>query len=224
MATETQTPGAGVATAAALAISPDPDLARIIEKHARGEKLQPTEYGRLGAWKARVKGAPMGRPTTKPAPGPAPALVAPGPVTPGQAQPTPGGLPGAPAIDPDLVRRTTESILKTCDGIARTWIANEARKAGADDTTARTFESAAALQSGPKDLMVQTSPEVLASLGVDSSNYPVAAFLTGLSIWSGSLLMAVGQLRSMQEQRKAKEAKAAAPAPAPAAPTPAAMP
>lgn len=104
-------------------------------------------------------------------------------------------------------------MLKTCDGIARTWLEGEARKAGADTVTAKSFGEAAALQSGPRELMVETSPEVLAALGVDASNYPMAAFLSGLGVWSGSLLLAVSRLRQLQAERLRSQAPAKAEAP-----------
>lgn len=209
-------------------LAPDPALAEILRKHAAGTRLTPQEYGRLGAWKARASGLPIGRPKKSGAPpgssAPAPALLP--RLDPGAMAPGPAEIAGAPtpAVDPDLVRRTTAAILSTCDQAAKALIGNAARQAGADATTQKQFEEAAALQSGPRDLMVQTSPEVIASLGIDASNYPVAAFLSGLGIWAGSLGIAMAKLNTMakeralargqQEQKETKATKeAGAPAP-----------
>jgi len=178
-------------------MAPDQATAEIVRRHEAGQKLTPVEYGKLGAWKARLKGVFARKPMAAATPGAVTAAAQPGEAQSDSAGPAP--------VDPDLVRRTTEAILKTCDSIARTWIVSEAKKAGADEATSRTFDMAAALQPGPKDLMVQTSPEVLIALGVNSGNYPIAAFLTGLTVWSGSLLVAVKKLRTMAEERNVKE-------------------
>lgn len=83
-------------------------------------------------------------------------------------------------------------------------IGNAARQAGADPATQKQFEEAAALQSGPRDLMVSTSPEVIAALGVDAANYPIAAFLSGLGIWAGSLGVAMAKLNALAKDRAAE--------------------
>lgn len=219
MAETITSPSQATSAAAAAAVAPDAELAAILDRHSRKEKLTEREYGRLGAWKAKLLSRQPGRPRNAPgltsAPAPAttpssgPTVAGPGPmVAPMQAPAV--GVAVAP-VDPELIRRTTAAILQTCDGIARTWIVSEARKAGADEVSARAFDQAAALQAGPKDLMVQTSPEVLAALGVNAGNYPVAAFLTGAGIWSGSLLLAVNKLRAMQDIKRKRDTLLAPP-------------
>jgi len=206
MADLTSTPGKGPGSAAANAVAPDPLTADLLKKHAAGEKLTPADYGKLGAWKAKLKSLVTGggRP---PVPATAaasssPALPPPGTGPVVASNPAPDGSAGSAPVDPDLVRRTTAAILTTCEGIACSWIVTEARKAGADEITARQFERAAALQQGPRELMIQTSPEVLASMGVNAGNYPVTAFLTGMGVWAGSLMVAVNKLKAMQEERQ----------------------
>ncbi len=99
-------------------------------------------------------------------------------------------------------------MLKTLDGIAQRWIAGEGIKIGASPDNVKRLVEAAALPHGPRDLMVQTSPEVLASMGVDARNYPVAAFCTGLGTWAASLGLVVASLRSLGNQRaKQQEAE-----------------
>ncbi len=191
---QTTAGGAAPGSEAAAAVSPDEITAGLLAKHGAGEKLSQSEYGKLGAWKARLKSVFSDK--TEPA-GPSSHLA---------QTPEPG--PGAEDLDPALIRRTTAAVLSTCDGIARSWIVAEARKAGADDATAQTFDAAARLQAGPRDLMIQTSPEVAAALGLDAGTYPIAAFVTGLGIWSGSILVAVNRLREMtltQARNRAQE-------------------
>jgi len=184
-------------------VAPDPATAELLKKHASGEKLTPQDYGKLGAWKAKLKNVFAGKSAVA-APGAAVTAVSAAPLAPLAPGQAPIGGPGVAPADPDLVRRTTAAILQTCDGVACTWIVAEARKAGADELTARAFEKAAALQPGPRDLMVQTSPELLTALGVHANNYPVTAFLTGMGVWAGSLMVAVNKLKAMQEERKEK--------------------
>ncbi len=176
-------------------MAPDATVAALLSKHGAGEKLSQAEYGKLGAWKAKLKTLFSDK-AEEPA-GPSSHLAQ-----------TQDDSPRPPSVDPVLVRRTTQAILATCDSIARSWIVAEARKAGADDATCLTFDKAAALQPGPRDLMIQTSPEVLEALGLDASNYPIAAFVTGAGIWGGSILVAVNRLRELtltQARNRAQE-------------------
>ena len=50
------------AMAAACAVAPDPLTAAILAKHAAGTTLTPQECGKLGAYKRKASGAPVGRP------------------------------------------------------------------------------------------------------------------------------------------------------------------
>jgi len=208
-----------VAQAAASAVSPDPVTADLLAKHSAGQKLTPAEYGKLGAFKARLKavfggkGSPAGAAAGPAQPGagsgnpPRVAAVAPG-------QASPDGLPAVPA-DPRVVQRTTESILKALDGIARRKIVTEARKAGADDRTAARFDSAAGIPVAARDMMVETSPEVVAALGLDPKSYPIATFLGGLGLWTTNLWLCVDELRALRPAQPKPE-----PQPAPAKPFP----
>jgi hypothetical protein len=122
-----------------------------------------------------------------------------GAVSPGEA--SPDGMAPVPA-DPRVVQRTTESIIKACDGIARRKICTEARKAGADDRTASRFDAAAAVPVAAKDMMVETSPDVAAALGLDPKAYPIATFIGGLGLWATNLWLCVDELKSLQQQQE----------------------
>jgi hypothetical protein len=128
------------------------------------------------------------------------------------AGPAPGDGLVAPPVDPELVRRTTAAVLTTLDNVAQHWVGAEAAKAGADDKRIAMWQRQAALPPGPKELMVQTSPEVLAALGVNAANYPLAAFGTGLATWGAALMLVLGELKQLQRERAIEERAAAAPA------------
>ena len=211
MATEALRDSLPVAQAAASAVAPDPITADLLAKHSAGQKLTPSEYGKLGAFKAKLKavfggkGGPPG-PGTQPAQ-PTAGLGHPpgvGPLAPGET--SPDGLPAVPP-DPRVVQRTTDAIIKAVDGIARRKIVTEARKAGADDKTANRFDSAAGVPVAAKDMMVETSPDVVAALGLDPKNYPIATFVGGLGLWATNLWLCVDELRALRPPAPKPEPK-----------------
>ena len=210
-------------TAAAASVTPDDLTAKILAKHAAGQPLTPQESGKLGWWRSQLN-----RLTRKPgAPGAAPGQAQPGAAG-GNAVSLAAMVSGeAPAdrlapvpCDPRLVQRTTAALLKSGDNIARRYVAREARKAGADDKALGRFDSAAALPAATQELMVETSPDVLAAMGMDPRNYPMVVFFGALGLWGTNLWLCVDDLKRMQEEKKKAETAtaAAAPAPAPAQP------
>jgi len=232
MATTPPTPGKPLAEAAAAAITADPVTAELLRKHAAGQPLTPQESGKVGSIKAKLnkmfgKGNPVPGPA---APGPGqPAAVA--SVAPGQT--SDGGL-AVPAVDSDIVKRTTAAVLGSCDQVAQRYIAREARKVAADDRTTNRFIAAAALPGPTKDMMVETSPDVLAALGLDPKTYPLTVFVGSLGLWASNLWLCVDELKSMHAERGKQTAAAVAATPAPQAapvvntpfstPTPATLP
>lgn len=219
METTTTTGGnsGSAAQAAATAVSPDPQTASLLERHSAGQKLTPQEYGKLGAFASKI-GSLFRNKTGK-------AGVAPGQAQPGLAAGNASDLaalsPGAsqpdslgnPPVNTDLVKRTTAAVLKSADGIAKRYIGREARKAGADDRSASRFESAASLPTASQELIVDCSPDLLQSLGVDPKNYPLTVCIGSLGLWATNIWLCVDELRAMQKE-KAKETP---PAPAPGA-------
>jgi hypothetical protein len=202
MGTTQNGPAAGEAAAAAVA--PDAVTAELLAKHAAGERLTPSGYGKLGAFKAGLKRLMPGK-AESPAKSPpagngnAPLVGA----SPSAATSDDGLDPVVP--DRDLVRRTTASILKQLDGLARRYVTREARKAGADDKTVSRFDAAAALPGPSQDLMADLSPDVLEQLGLESNNYPVVAFCGALGLWGTNLYLAVDELKRMQKDNGEKE-------------------
>ena len=212
MAEETKSGGNPAAVAAAAAVAPDPLTAELLAKHSAGEKLTPSEYGKLGAFKSGLKKL-FGK-GGAPGPGSQPAQPAAGagnlllwvPWHRAKHRLIACSVP----VDPRLAQKTTAVILNAADGVACRYIARKARGAGADDKTVASFDSASALSAPSKELMIETSPELLAQLGVDPHNYPVMTFLGGMGLWATNLWLCVDELKALQKKD--------APAPAPRGP------
>lgn len=199
-----------VRAAAASAIAPDPESAKLLERHAAGEKLTSQEYGRVGWIRSRLRGFLSGKsnsngepakPGAQPGNASAVATVAPA------APPDSSGMPVQP--DADLVKRTTGTILTLSDSIARRYVARVARKAFANQKQIDRLDRAAALPSDAKTLMVEVSPDALASIGLDPRRYPLTVFLGALGMWGGTVLLAVEELKEEIAKERASQLQAA---------------
>jgi hypothetical protein len=124
---------------------------------------------------------------------------------------TPDGSLEHPPVDTDLVKRTTAAVLGSADQVAQRYMAREARKVAADDRTTNRLIAAAALPPPTKDLMVETSPDFLAALGVDPRSFPITVFLGGLGLWASNLWLCVDELKAKHADKN-KPATTAAPA------------
>ena len=62
-------------------------------------------------------------------------------------------------------------------------------------------------------MIIDSSPEALAAMGIDVTKFPVWMFLGGLLAWQASFFSAVMQIRNMDKPKPA-------PKPAPASPEP----
>lgn len=201
MESPSQIPGAGgqVTGPAQGAGVPSQELAELLRRKASGEKLTPREYGKLGGYYRGRKPAAVA--PSMPGPSRAELLAASGAVDRPEAA---IDLPAPPPVDPELVRRTTEAILKAVDGVACRWIESEALKAGADQKSADLITDQARLQDGQRAIMVETSPVLIDSLGVNSANYPIAAFFVGLVTWLLGVFGAIVGLRKIQKEQHAR--------------------
>lgn len=189
-----------VRTSAAASLTPDAATAALLAKHAaykQGEGPPPTqsEFGKLGAWIKKKFTAG----DSKPADATGPATSPPEASSPGD---------DAEPIDAGLVQRTTSAVLARVESIARRYVGDAARKAGAQGETLARLERAAALPRDDRALMVELSPEVAASLGVNPRHYPVAVFVGCLGLWGTDLFLAVQELKQLQAQRSATPAAA----------------
>src|ERR1051325_10961444 len=203
----TATDSVEVGKAAATAVTPDPVTADLLAKHSAGEKLTPSQYGKLGAWGSKLRGLFNGeRGTHAGSPLPAPLPREPASVAPvAPAQAPDGGLAPVP-IDAGLVQRTTNAVLTRCDNIPRRYVNNAAREAGATGETLARFDRAATLPKDDRALMVDLSPDVAALLGVNPRHYPLAVFVGTAGLWATDIWLAVQELKAMKEERKKAEA------------------
>lgn len=199
MESPNQIPGAGGSASqpATPAGIPSPELAQLIARKARGEKLTSSEYGKLGGYYRK-------RPTAALAPqGPGPSRVdllrASGAVDRPEA---PMDLPSAPPVDPQLVKDTTAAILSAVDGVTCRWFETEAKKLGADPESTALMVAEVKLQDAQRSIMVETSPVVIQSLGIDSSNYPLAAFFVGLITWLLGIFGGIAGLRKIKKDNE----------------------
>lgn len=199
--TADNSPAPGAAAAASL--TPDPIVADLMAKHSAGERLSQSQYGKLGAFKARLQALLKGG-----KPGPDPGQAQPGP---GAGQPAPVA-PLAPAQAPDsglapvpvdagLVQRTTNAILTRLESIARRSLTSAAREAGATGETLARFDRAASLPKDDRALIVELSPDVAASLGLDVRHWPLTVCLGALGLWGTDIWLAVQELKAMRQPK-----------------------
>jgi hypothetical protein len=191
---------AEVGAAAAAAVAPDAVTAELLAKHAAGEKLTQPQYGKLGAWKSKL-GSLFGRKSNGD-PGPAQPGPSPGHASPlaplASAEASDSGLAAVP-IDAALARRCTAIVLARCDSVAVRYVGTAAVKAGITGETLVRLERGAALSKDDKALMVDISPDVFASLGINPRNFPVALFLGTLGAWATDLWLVVEEIKALKK-------------------------
>ena len=189
-----------VRDAAAAAVAPDPVTAELLAKHSAGEKLTQQQYGKVGAWKARLRSIFSGKGNgASGSAQPAPAPGNPAPVAALAPDEAPGdGLAPVP-IDAALARRTTAIVLARCDSIAIRYVGNAARDAGVTGETLVRLERAAALSKDDKALMVDISPDVFTALGLNPRHFPVALFLGTFGAWMADLWLAVQEIKAQKK-------------------------
>jgi len=188
-------------------MAPDAATAALLVKHAaykEGAGPIPTasEFGKLGAWIKRK----FTTKTDAPPAGHVPQENG------GPAETTDADLDAGP-IDAGFVQRTTSAVLSRLESIARQYVVSAAKKAGAEGATLARFDRAATIPRDDRALMVEVSPDVAASLGMNPRNYPVAVFLGCLGLWGTDLFLAVQELKAMELERQPKPA---VPTPTPA--------
>jgi hypothetical protein len=206
----TGSPGRTVAEAAAGAVSPDPETARLLAAHSSGEKLTPSQYGKIGAFASRIKnlfaaktgGSPGQAQPSAPFGQPAPL----GSVAPGEA---PGGGLAPVEVDSGIVKRTTAALLNRCEAIGCRVITNAARDAGAADNLVARFDAKARLQKDDKELMIELSPDVARELGIDMHKCASVVFAGTLGLYITDLWLLVNELKKMKAQKPEPNREAA---------------
>lgn len=214
---ETSTPtasgGETIREAAAASVTPDQITADLLAKRSAGQPLSAAEYGKLGAWAYKLKrlfkkdGADNGQTELRTKGGNAVDLE---PISPDE---TSGDGLAMPSADADLVRRTTESILKTAEDIARRKVARHGADAGADAKTLTRLDAAARIPSHNRELMVDTSPQVAEALGFNPKHYPIATFIGAAGLWLTGIWLAIDELKEMKKEKAPAPEKEKKPVP-----------
>ena len=191
--------------AAAAAVSPDPVTADILRRHAAGQKLTPSEGGKLGAFKRKLKSAlGVGAPErVEPNPFSASAVRIPV-ASVASAETSLGGLPPVP-VDAGFARRTALVTLNKFDAVTSAWITREARSANITGNTLADLTSKASLAGDDKNLIADLAPDICAELGVDPRKSPLIVAGAVLAAHGASLLMAVMEIREMKEKDAKRE-------------------
>ena len=197
-----------VRVAAANAVAPDPVTADLLAKHSAGERLSQSEYGKLGAFKAKLKSvfgggksdAPGQPPLARPGNGPGVAAVAP-------AQAPADGLAAVP-VDADIAKRTTAALLKRVDAVTVRWIEGHARRAGAEGDTLVRFRAAASLPQADRELITELAPDALAEIGVDPRKYPLVIVCGVLGLHATNLWLVVDELKGLRAKQDSARAEA----------------
>lgn len=195
-----------IRAAKAGAVADNPGTADLLERHSRGERLTPREYGLLSAFSRKVGGLfRRDRADAEPAPagngGQTVGVLAP-------AQAPDGGL-AAPEIDDLLCKRTATAILERADAFTVATVERHARDAGAVGETVDRFRRAASLGSNDKKLIVELSPDVCRELGIDPRQFAVWTVVGVLGLHGLNIWQCVQELKGMKAA-KAEAAKSAA--------------
>ncbi len=175
-----------------------------------GEKLTPSEGGKLGAWKRKLKSAVgLGAPE-RPEPNPfSPSAVRIPVAAVAPPEASAGGLPAVP-VDSGFARRTAIVTLNKIDGVTTRWITREARAAGIEGNALADLTSKASLANDDKQLIGDLAPDICAELGVDPRKSPLIVAGAVLAAHSASLLMAVMEIRDLKEKEAKRERERAA--------------
>lgn len=211
-----------VRTAAAAVVVPDdPETRALVEKHSAGQPLTQREYGKIGAFAAKLKGWASGKPGAAPGPtqpGPSPRL-APGVATVATAQTQGTGLAGV-EVDSGIAKRTTATVLNRCEAIAVRYATNAARQAEANESTIARLDSAVRIQKDDRDLIVDLSPDALRELGLDPRKYAIGIVLGTLGLWATNVWLVAQEFKSAHAEKMALLQKQASQPAAAAAPAP----
>lgn len=195
--------------AAAATITPDPVTAEILRKHEAGAKLTPSEGGKLGAFKRKLKSV-VGLGAAEPVrqnPFAASGGGAPvGGVA--SAQASAGGLAPVP-VDGGVARRCASAIINRLSSTEKRFLTRKARAVGVDGNALADLTAKAGFDSDDTALISDLAPDVCAELGIDPRRSALFTVGTVLSIHGLSLLATVMELNEMAERNQRREAAAA---------------
>lgn len=192
-------------SAAASIVAPDAATAELLAKHAAGEKLSQSEYGKLGAF-AAIKKKLFGK---SDAPG-QPTLAGNGNANAlasvASAQASADSLPDV-EVDPGLCQRTTSAVLARYEAICRRKLTTAAKLAypnTSSEEMARLNRSAG-LPADDKTLIVDLSPDALRELGVNPRKYPLLIIGGVLGLHATEMWLAIDEFHQKAKEREQRE-------------------
>lgn len=176
------------------------EVTELLARRSRGEKLSASENGKVGAWAAKTGTKLPGRP-------PKPATAQPvGAGAVPQSSPTVGEVPEVVSA---AVRDTAKVVFTGLDDLKEAM--TEARLAKLDflsDEQKKKFSGMARMSETGTKVLCDTSPAVLASMGVDLQNVPVYAFCSVLTAEMGRFGLMLRELNGLaKEAQKLKAEK-----------------
>jgi len=194
--------------AAAATVVSDPTDAKLLARHAQGDKtLTAQENGRIGWIKSRLKNLFPGKPgdnggqAQRPADARQSAPVA--SVAPGEAALE--GVADLPS-DPDLVRRTTGAVLARVENFAaRKMDSAVLGLEGVPGQTVARLRNAARLPADDKTLLIDLSPDVAASCGLNPRHYPLFVFAGVLGLWATDLWLAIDEVKKLAAKQRSEK-------------------
>lgn len=206
--------------AAAEASTPDPETAKLLEKHAawrdgQGERPTPQEFGKLGAFAKSVKkffgvdgdsAQPAGTSTQIRQPSVVGAL---------ESAQTPADSLEPVEIDDGVCQRTTAAILEHADKAAVAYIERKTRNTAdvlrltqeATEKIVVKFRRSTALSDADQKLIVKLSPDVCRELGIDPSRFAVWTVVGVLGLHSFNIWQAVQELKELAREKAAQDKK-----------------
>lgn len=86
------------------------------------------------------------------------------------------------------------------DSIRQSLVGSAVEKLGADTATVNKFAARAAMQPPVKTVLVETSPDMLASLGIGGQYVPVVAFCSALAADLGGFALLLAELKRLKSE------------------------
>lgn len=165
------------------------EVGELLARRSRGERLTPSENGKVGAWAAKTGTKLPGRP-----PKPASAKPVDTGAVPSAAQ-TVGEVP---EVVSGAVRDTAQVLFEGLDDLKEAM--TEARLSKLEflsEDQKKKFAGMSRMSATGKKVLCDSSPAVLASMGVNLENVPVYAFCSVLATEMGRFGLMLRELNVM---------------------------
>jgi hypothetical protein len=135
-------------------------------------------------------------------------------------------VPGAPIVaepppplDPRFVKDASRALVESYSEARTEWVESALAGMGMPKETVEKVLGLARIKAGNANTVVECSPAVLESMGVDSRKFPLAVFVIAALFDSLQFVSCLGMLKRLRNE--ASPVSRPAPAPRPAAPPPA---